>query len=185
MCVARFKVLFGELAVSINNRANEQIRVKEVRVVSADGEQLGVIPTVVAIAKAKDAGLDLVEVAPNAEPPVCRIMDFGSFKFQKKKKEKESKKRAHVIHVKEIRLSPKIEKHDFEVKLKHARKFLEKHDRVLLSMRFRGREMMYVDRAEEVMNDFVVACSDLAKPDGELRKAGRRMEVQILPLNKK
>lgn len=176
----------GEIPVSTQqqNKANSQIRAREVRVITDSGEQLGVLQIQDALAKAKELGLDLVEIAPTAKPPVCKIMDFGSFKFQRKRKEREAKKKQHVIHIKEIRLSPKIEKHDFEVKLRKARGFLDKKDRVLLNMRFRGREMMYMDAAEDIIREFVEACSDIARADGEPRRSGRRVEVTLLPGSK-
>jgi translation initiation factor IF-3 len=132
-------------------RINFQIRVPEVRVVSSSGEQLGVMPTDKAVALADEEGFDLVEVSPTARPPVCRIMDYGKYKYEKSKRAKESKKKQHVVHVKEIKLRPKTEEHDFQFKKKHAEEFLEKHNKVKFTVFFRGREFDHQELGHRIL----------------------------------
>jgi len=140
---------------------------------------LGILSTSEAIRRALAAGLDLVEVAPNANPPVCRIMDFGKYKYEQSKKEKESKKKQHIITVKEIRLRPKTDQHDLNTKINHARKFLEQRNKVKFTIIFRGREMAYQDFGKQLMKRVSEMLSDIAKPDGEVKMEGRRM-VMVL-----
>ncbi len=140
---------------------------------------MGILSTSEAIRRALAAGLDLVEVAPNANPPVCRIMDFGKYKYEQSKKEKESKKKQHIITVKEIRLRPKTDQHDLNTKINHARKFLEQRNKVKFTIIFRGREMAYQDFGKQLMKRVSEMLSDIAKPDGEVKMEGRRM-VMVL-----
>lgn len=140
---------------------NEEIRAKEVRVIDENGEQLGVVATAAALSKAYDKGLDLVEISPNSEPPVCRIMDYGKYRFEREKKEKEQKKKQTTIDIKEIQLSCRIDTHDFETKLKHARKFLENGAKVKVCIKFKGREMSHTAIGLEVIQRFGEACSDI------------------------
>ena len=140
---------------------NEEIRAKEVRVIDENGEQLGVVATSQALSKAYDKGLDLVEISPNSEPPVCRIMDYGKYRFEREKKEKEQKKKQTTIDIKEIQLSCRIDTHDFETKLKHARKFLENGAKVKVCIKFKGREMSHTAIGLEVIQRFGEACSDI------------------------
>ncbi|HQU73299.1 MAG TPA: translation initiation factor IF-3, partial [Calditrichia bacterium] len=130
---------------------NDQIRVPQVRVIGPDGDQLGIMDTRAALRKAEESRLDLVEVAPNATPPVCRIMDFGKYQYEKSKKEKEGRKRTHTVTVKEIRMRPKTDSHDLDTKLKNARKFLEHKDKVKFTVIFRGREMAYQEMGREIL----------------------------------
>lgn len=136
---------------NIRTRVNFQIRVPEVRVLSSEGEQLGVMPTEKAINLALDEGLDLVEVSPTSRPPVCRIMDYGKFKYEKNKRAKLSKKKQHVVHVKEIKLRPKTEEHDFQFKKKHAHEFLEKRHKVKFTVFFRGREFDHQELGHRIL----------------------------------
>lgn len=130
-----------------------------------------------ALDKAMESGLDLVEISPNTSPPVCKILDFGKYKYEISKKEKEGKKKQHTISVKEIRIRPKIDVHDFETKIRHARKFLDHGDRVKVVLRFRGREMMYIDQGKNVMNDFQKQLEDIAKVESPLSREGRTLII--------
>ena len=132
-------------------KVNEHIRAREVRLISAEGEQLGILPLDEALKTAKDVGLDLVEVAPNSDPPVCRIMDYGKFKYQTSKKVQEARKKSRTVQVKEIKLRPNTEEHDLGFKLRNVKKFLEKKNRVKVSVFFRGREMAHMDSGRELL----------------------------------
>lgn len=160
-------------------RINEQIRISPVRVVSPEGEQLGIMSTEDAIAKARESELDLVEVAPNEKPPVCRIMDFGKFKYQQKKRQ--HKTHTHQVKNKEIRLRPKIGKHDLDFKVDRARLFLGQKDKVLVSVIFRGRENAHVEEGYKVVNTFVSELGDLAKVEQPPQLQGRRITVVLTP----
>ena len=146
-----------------------------------DGEQLGVITLTEALAEAAMAGLDLVEVSPTAAPPVCRIMDYGKFRYQQSKKVQVSKKSQTVIQVKEIRLRPKTEEHDLEVKIKHIRKFLDQHNKVKISMMFRGREIAYTDIGRKIMEDLKNTLADGCVIDQQPKLEGRNMVMIISP----
>ncbi|NTV85011.1 MAG: translation initiation factor IF-3 [Bacteroidales bacterium] len=158
---------------------NDQIRVQSVRLIAPDGEQIGVVSTKEALQKAEGFGLDLVEVAPNSKPPVCRIMDFGKYKYEQSKKEKISKKKQHVITVKEIRLRPRTDEHDLETKLRHSRKFLEQRNKVKITILFKGREMAYQDFGTELMQRIIKSLEDISKVEAEPKMEGRRM-VMVL-----
>jgi translation initiation factor IF-3 len=162
---------------------NEQIRVQNVRLISPDGEQIGIVSTSEALEKAEGYGLDLVEVSPNAKPPVCRIMDFGKYKYEQSKKEKISKKKQHVIVVKELRLRPRTDDHDLETKLRHARKFLEQKNKVKITVFFRGREMAYKSFGEELMEKVIHLLEDVAKVESEPKMEGRRMIMVLTAKN--
>jgi translation initiation factor IF-3 len=131
--------------------------------------------------QAKEAGLDLVEVSPTAEPPVCRIMDFGKWLYEQKRKQKQNVKKQHTVTLKEIRLRPKIDNHDRDIKIDHAKKFLEKGHKVQFTMLFRGREMVYADRGLEIMNEILETLEETAKLDREPQKLGRRMTMVVTP----
>jgi translation initiation factor IF-3 len=152
-----------------------------VRVIDMEGQQLGVISLTEALAEAAKAGLDLVEVSPTAAPPVCRIMDYGKFRYQQSKKVQVSKKSQTVIQVKEIRLRPKTEEHDLEVKVKHVRKFLEQHNKVKISMMFRGREIAYTDIGRKIMEDIKNTLADGCVIDQQPKLEGRNMIMIISP----
>ncbi len=143
--------------------------------IDPEGKQLGIVSTAEALKRAEEFGLDLVEVAPHANPPVCRIMDFGKYKYEKSKKEKEGRKRQHVITVKEIRMRPKTEDHDLETKLRQARKFLEQKNKVKFTVIFRGRELIYQDMGRQILEKVVDHLSDIAQPEGNIKMEGRRM----------
>jgi translation initiation factor IF-3 len=138
------------------------------------------VPTHDALTRAEAAALDLVEVAPNADPPVCRIMDYGKYKYELSKKEKHSRKKQAVIHVKEIRFRPKIEEHDFDFKIKHARKFLEDGDKVKVTVTFRGREMMHQEFGQEVLKRMIEQLADIAKVERPSHMEGRNLVVYLV-----
>ena len=157
----------GAFTISSNkgHQINEEIRDKEVRLVSADGEQLGILSAREALEKAEEAGMDLVKISPNAVPPVCKLMDYGKFKFEQTKREKEAKKNQHVVEVKEVRMSPSIDVNDFNVKLRNAQKFLAEGDRVKVTVRFRGREMAHTEIGRDLLLKFAEPCAEVANMD--------------------
>jgi len=153
--------------------------VPEVRLVDAEGEQHGIVPIAVALEKADDAGLDLVEVAPNADPPVCRLLDYGKFKYDKAKKLKDSKKKQKVIQNKEVRFRPNIEEHDLLTKLNKAKEFLDEGDRVKLTIMFRGREMAYLDRGPLLMDRIMVHLGEEVQMEYEPTMEGRFLTTVV------
>lgn len=159
----------------MNTQINGDIRDREVRVISADGQQLGIMSAREANRLAEEQNLDLVKVAPQAKPPVCKIMDYGKYRFEQTKREKEAKKNQHVIEIKEIRLSLKIDKHDFDTKANRAIKFLQSGDKVKVSIRFRGREMAHQKNGYDVMNKFAEACSEYGNVEKKPKLEGRQM----------
>lgn len=162
---------------------NEKIREKEVRVINSEGEQLGVMSLKEALSMAEKQKLDLVNISPNARPPVCKIMSYGKYKYELTKREKESKKKQKIINVKEIRLSPKIEEHDLSVKAKNAIKFLKSGDRVKVSIRFRGREITHSEVGRAVMMRFVELTEEVSSIDKMPKIEGRNMIMFLNPKN--
>lgn len=156
---------------------NEEIRDKEVRVIGEAGQQLGIMSAREALAMAEEAGLDLVKIAPTAQPPVCRIVDYGKFKYEQLRKEKEAKKKQKVTEVKEIRLSPNIDTNDLNTKMNAARKFLTKGDRVKVTLRFRGREMAHMNTSKHILDDFAQNLSDIAVMEKAPKVEGRSMTM--------
>jgi translation initiation factor IF-3 len=156
-------------------RINEHIRVPRVRAISGTGESLGILPIADALQRALEEKLDLVEVAPNADPPVCRIMDYGKFKYEKSKKLKEAKKKQHVSHLKEIKMHPKIEEHDYDFKLDHARKFLMRGDRVKATIVFRGREIAHLDFGKKLLDRLSTDLADVSNIELSCKMEGRNM----------
>ena len=144
---------------------NEQVRDREVRVISSNGEQLGIMSSKEAMKLAREAELDLVKIAPNAKPPVCKIIDYGKYRYELARKEKEAKKKQKTIDVKEVRLSPNIDKNDLNTKINQARKFLSKGDKVKVTLRFRGRELAHVNASKYILDDFAKALEDVATID--------------------
>lgn len=163
---------------------NEEIKAKEVRVVGVEGEPIGIMTPEQALKIAYDQGYDLVLMAPQAQPPVCRVMDYGKYRFERDKKEKEAKKKQQVIELKEIQLSCRIEAHDFETKLKHAHKFLSSGNKVRVVLRFKGREMAHQDLGAEIMEKFRVSCEELGTVDKKPVLDGRMLSMVISPLKK-
>lgn len=156
---------------------NEQIRDKEVRVIGEDGEQLGIMSAKEALALAEEAGVDLVKIAPTAKPPVCRIVDYGKFKYEQTRKEKDAKKKQKVVEIKEIRLSPNIDTNDLNTKVNAAKKFLAKGDRVKITLRFRGREMAHMNSSKHILDDFAESLSDVAVIEKAPKVEGRSMTM--------
>ncbi len=162
---------------------NGQIRSREVRLIGAEGEQLGVTPTAVALTQAEDLNMDLVLIS-NQEPPVAKIMDYTKFMFEQKKKQKEAKKKQATVTLKEVRLSPVIDKNDFNTKLRQATKFLEKGDKVKVSIRFKGRMITHQDVGRQVMDEFAEAVKDIAVVEQKAKMDGRQMFLQLAPIKK-
>lgn len=158
---------------------NEQIRDKEIRLVSEDGEQLGIMSAKDALKMAKEAGLDLVKIAPTAKPPVCKIVDYGKYRYEMARREKEAKKKQKVTEVKEIHLSPNIDVNDLTTKANQARKFVEKGNKVKVALRFRGREMAHMATGKEVLDTFFEKLSDIAVVEKPAKMEGRSM-IMIL-----
>ena len=154
---------------------NEEIRDKELRIVGDDGSQLGIMSAKAALDLAAEKNMDLVKIAPQATPPVCRIMDYGKFRFEQAKREKEARKNQKVIEIKEVRLSVNIDTHDFETKLGHAKRFLSSGDKVKVSIRFRGREMAHSNLGLEIMRRFAEACAELGTVEKQPKLEGRSM----------
>ncbi|MBR7184316.1 MAG: translation initiation factor IF-3 [Clostridia bacterium] len=161
---------------------NDEIRAKEVRLVGADGEQLGILSLEQAQKAAYDKGLDLVLMAPQAVPPVCRIMDYGKFRFERDKKEKEARKKQQTVEVKEIQLSCRIDTHDFDTKVNHAHRFLAAGNKVKVILRFKGREMSHQDLGREMLARFEEACKEVGTVDKKPTLDGRFMSMMVNPL---
>lgn len=162
-------------------RVNERIRISPVRLIDQDGEQVGIVATDEARDIAAAAGLDLVEVAPNSRPPVCRIMDYGKYKYEQARKAKEAKKKQHTVTVKEIKLRPKIEEHDYGFKMRHARRFLDDGDKVKFTLRFRGREMTHPELGERVLEKIKVDLGETIVVESDIRREGRTMTMLVGP----
>jgi translation initiation factor IF-3 len=160
-------------------RINEEIRAKEIRVVSADGEQLGIMSVKDALKISLEKELDLVEVAPSAKPPVCRIMDYGKYRYEQSKREREARKKQKIIEIKEIRMTPKIEDHDFQVKVRAAQKFLKDGDKVKAMIRFRGREIVHADLGKTLLMQLFESVRDQAIIEREPKIEGKNM-IMIL-----
>ena len=168
----------GKPIDQIKTRINEQIRISPVRVIAEDGEQLGIIPVDEALRRARDVGLDLVEVAPNERPPVCRVMDFGKYKYEKKQK---SHQTTHHTKLKEIRLRPKTGEHDLEFKIKQAKGFLQHKDKVQVSVVFRGRELAHIEEGRKVMEEVIAELVEFGKLESPPSQQGKRMICTIAP----
>lgn len=165
----------------LGTRVNEKIRVPQVRLINEKGEQVGVVETLKALDMARSLGLDLVEVAPDAHPPVCKIMDYGRFRYEKQKREAESRKKQHKVQWKEIRLRPKIDQHDLQTKLRQAKGFLEKDMKLQLVMLFRGRELAHKPLARQVLLKFVEDLGEEVKIEQPPKMEGRRMSMIVAP----
>ncbi|NGX28452.1 MAG: Translation initiation factor IF-3 [Candidatus Anoxychlamydiales bacterium] len=166
-------------------RINRQIRAEKVRLISEEGKQVGVKYLTEALRMAEEADLDLVEIAPNAKPPVCKIVDYGKFKYQQLKKEKENRKAQHQVKVKEIKFKPNIDTHDFLTKEKHAREFIEKGYKVRISCVFRGREMLHTELGKKVIQRLIDDLKDIAVIEAPLKLMGRSMSTVLAPMSKR
>jgi len=166
------------------NRVNEMIRVSSVRVIDENGDQKGVMPTIEALGIAREIGLDLVEVSPDANPPVCKLLDYGKYRFEQEKKIRESKKKQKQIKLKEIRMQPKIEKHDLEFKTKHIREFLEEGNKVKVTIRFRGREMAHTELGRNVLEKILELIDSSYNLDVHPKMEGKLMYMLLSPSSK-
>lgn len=160
---------------------NEEIRDKEVRLIDEEGNQLGVVPVRKRLGMARERNLDLVKIAPQAKPPVCKILNYGKYRFEQIKREKEAKKKQKVIDIKEVRLSPNIEEHDLQTKLKNAVKFLKNGDKVKVSVRFRGRELSRTEIGREVLDDFTKGIAEVGDVEKPPKMEGRSMVMFLMP----
>ncbi|MGR3541193.1 MAG: translation initiation factor IF-3 [Hasllibacter sp.] len=163
-------------------RVNGRIRAPEIRLIGADGENVGVVPPARAMALAEDAGLDLVEISPNASPPVCKIMDFGKFKYDTQKREAEAKKKQKTIEVKEVKFRPNTDTHDYDVKMRNVTRFLEAGDKVKVTLRFRGREMAHQNLGRDLLNKVAEDVDGLGKVESLPKTEGRQMVMMIGPV---
>jgi translation initiation factor IF-3 len=179
------KKLWRCLTISKDMNVNEKIRAREVRLIDSNGDQLGVKTRQEALEIAQTRNLDLVLVAPNAKPPVCRIMDYGKYRYEQQKKEKEARKKQKVINIKEVRFTPGIGDHDFETKLKNAKKFLEKGDKLKASVRFRGRAITHKELGQEVLNRLAEELKDVATIESRPKMEGRNMFMMLAPISEK
>ena len=170
-------LIYGRYTAISDLMINEQIRDKEIRLIGENGEQLGIMPPRDAMKMAEEAGLDLVKIAPTAKPPVCKIVDYGKFKYEQVRKEKEARKKQKTVEVKEIRLSPNIDKNDLNTKVNAARKFLTKGDKVKVTLRFRGREMAHMNNSKHILDDFAQSLSDIAVVEKAPKVEGRSMTM--------
>ena len=175
--LSTFFVVYKEGIAISDLFINEQIRDKEVRVIGMDGEQLGIMSTKEALALADEAGVDLVKIAPTAKPPVCKIIDYGKYRYELARKEKDAKKKQKTVEIKEIRLSPNIDTNDLNTKISAARKFLSKGDRVKVTLRFRGREMAHMNTSKHILDDFAEGLSDVAVVEKAPKVEGRSMTM--------
>ncbi|PKL25595.1 MAG: translation initiation factor IF-3 [Spirochaetae bacterium HGW-Spirochaetae-3] len=169
------------MADNKNLRTNDQIRVREVRLIDDAGEQKGVLPTAEALRMAKELGLDLVEIAPQSIPPVCKILDYGKFKFEQEKKLKDNRKHQKIVKIKEVRMQPKIDDHDLDFKSKHVRGFLLEGNKVKVTIRFRGRELAHTEIGEEVLKSVLTKIEGLYVMESPPRMEGRFMSMMLIP----
>ncbi len=176
---------FGISTKAQDHQINEEIRDKEVRLIGANGEQLGIMTAAQALRAAEEADLDLVKISPKAVPPVCKLMDYGKYRFEQSKREKEAKKNQHVVEIKEIRMSPSIDIGDFNTKLRSAQKFLSDGNRVKVTVRFRGREMAHTEIGLNLLKDFAAQCSAIANMDKSPKLEGRHMSMFLAPKTQK
>ena len=165
----------------VMHQLNEEINDREIRLIGEDGEQLGIMSSDEALNIADERGLDLVKISPQAVPPVCKLMNYGKFRFEQSKREKEARKNQHVVEIKEIRMSPGIDVGDFNTKLKNAQKFIADGNRVKVSVRFRGREMAHTDIGKELLERFAAQCTEQANLDKAAKMEGRMMSIVLTP----
>jgi translation initiation factor IF-3 len=169
------------VCISKDLRINQRIRVKEVRLIGPNGEQMGIVNTQDALQRAEEYGFDLVEVAGQTAPPVCRIMDYSKYKYEQEKKEKEARKNQKTVHLKEIKMKPNIEEHDYQFKLHHMKRFLERGDKAKLTMVFRGREMSHMNIGKKIMDRTVADLSDVGEVEKGPMMEGRSIMIHFMP----
>lgn len=165
----------------VMHQLNEEINDREIRLIGEDGEQLGIMSSDEALNIADERGLDLVKISPQAVPPVCKLMNYGKFRFEQSKREKEAKKNQHVVEIKEIRMSPGIDVGDFNTKLKNAQKFLADGNRVKVSVRFRGREMAHTEIGKTLLEKFAEQCAEVSTMEKSAKMEGRNMSIFLAP----
>jgi translation initiation factor IF-3 len=182
--VLRLVYVPQEDAIDRNLRVNDQIRISPVRVINAEGAMLGVMPTGKALETAREAGLDLVEVAANERPPVCKIMDFGKYKYEQDQRRKESRKRASNVVIKEMKFRPKIDSHDYDTKMKHVERFLEEGSKVKLTIMFRGREMAHPELGRRILEKVAERVAEIAVVESAPKQDGRNMVMVLNPIRK-
>ncbi|HEU0012744.1 MAG TPA: translation initiation factor IF-3 [Longimicrobium sp.] len=175
-------VNLGERVINDRLRVNRQIRISPVRVIDPAGEQVGIIPVEQALSMAEEQGLDLVEVAPMARPPVCRIMDYGRYKYEEQRQAREARKKQHHVQIKEVKMRPGIEDHDFDFKVRHAKKFLQEGNKVKLTMMFRGRQMAHPEYGRQVLDRVFEELKELSKVESHPMMEGRSMTMMLAPL---
>ena len=173
-----------EVAVISDLMINEQIKDKEVRLIGENGEQLGIVDSYKALSLAKEAELDLVKIAPMAKPPVCKIIDYGKYKYEQGRREKDAKKKQKIVEVKEIRMSPNIEGNDLNTKISAAKKFISRGDKVKITLRFRGREMAHMDKSKHILDDFAESVSDISVIEKAPKLEGRSISLVLAPKTK-
>ena len=176
-----FRIGGASIIAHTAHQINEEIHDKEVRLISAQGEQLGIMPLAEAMAKAGDADLDLVKISPNAVPPVCKLMDYGKYRFEQTKRDKEAKKNQRIVEIKEVRMSPGIDVNDFNVKVRNAQRFLADGNRCKITVRFRGREMAHTDIGRDLLDRFAAQCAETANLDKPAKLEGRMMSIFLSP----
>lgn len=178
-CYPHFLLLFRRCTAISELMINEQIRDREVRVIGEDGEMLGVMTPADAMKLAREAGVDLVKIVPNAAPPVCKIVDYGKYRYELARKEKDAKKKQRIIDIKEVRLSPNIDANDLNTKANSARKFIEKGDKVKVTLKFRGREMAHMEQTKHILDDFAEKLSDIAQIEKPAKLEGRSIMMVL------
>ena len=163
-------------------RVNNRIRANEVQLITHEGDNIGVVPIGEALDRAKEVGLDLIEVAPNVKPPVCKIIDYGKYKYEIQKKASQAKKKQKIITLKELKLRPSTDKHDYDFKMKNAKKFISKGDKVKFTVKFKGREMQHTNLGKELMNKIINETKDIAKVESQPKFEGKQMVMIIQPI---
>lgn len=171
----------GEVIIEKRVRVNEQIRISQVRVIGNEGQQLGVMNPQEGLRLARETSLDLVEVAPLAKPPVCRIMDYSKYKYDQERKEREARKRQHLTRLKEVRYKPNIDEHDYQTKLEHIREFIKRHSKVKISMMFRGRELAHTEKGRQVLQRIIQDLTDMAEVEKAPSREGRYLNMVLIP----